>query len=397
MIKEKHDKGPDSVKEEPGAGGSEKDCAPAISDVRIKKEDDGTGSSCAIKKEPARQVTKNGGVIGSTNTGSLHASNERKCDNDVDIGHGLPPKTEAVLEPELPSDAFSMGLPGATATGVPAHPPAPDGIQPLPSNVINKQSSNVEVQYMQQQSQIFVFSTMLANSGAEEVLQGHFPSIIAYHCAQPGTKKYLEKNPLKVNQFSRQNASHWFNNLNMMKTKGCARSPGLVPKGQPPIESFLGPDGLDDMVGLGDNDLPWDQKNNHHLEGLEGVSNGLPDVPDMDSCSPSLAGVQPSLQGVKVPDENLTPQQRQHREEQLATIRKMQQMLFPESQHGEGTDNPDLANAAAMMGGNQQGGSIHGPGVGLSAHLEWQKLQQQFHEDHNKVHRYKLEFKQNVE
>lgn len=35
--------------------------------------------------------------------------------------------------------------------------------------------------------------------------------------------------------------------------------------------------------------------------------------------------------GVKIPDENLTPQQRAHREEQLATIRKMQQMLFPES------------------------------------------------------------------
>ena len=37
-----------------------------------------------------------------------------------------------------------------------------------------------------------------------------------------------------------------------------------------------------------------------------------------------------SLAGVQVPDENLTPQQRQHREEQLATLRKMQQMLFPE-------------------------------------------------------------------
>lgn len=50
------------------------------------------------------------------------------------------------------------------------------------------------------------------------------------------------------------------------------------------------------------------------------------------SASPSLTNIQPSLQGVKVPDENLTPQQRQHREEQLATIRKMQQMLFPEHQ-----------------------------------------------------------------
>lgn len=39
----------------------------------------------------------------------------------------------------------------------------------------------------------------------------------------------------------------------------------------------------------------------------------------------------PSLQGVKVPDENLTPQQRQHREEQLAKLKKMNQFLFPET------------------------------------------------------------------
>lgn len=50
----------------------------------------------------------------------------------------------------------------------------------------------LDKQYMQQQSQIFVFSTMLANKGAEAVLHGQFPSIIAYHCAQPGTKKFLE-------------------------------------------------------------------------------------------------------------------------------------------------------------------------------------------------------------
>lgn len=70
--------------------------------------------------------------------------------------------------------------------------PPPNGVQPLPSNVINKQPGTMEAQYMQQQSQIFVFSTALANKSAEAVLQGQFPSIIAYHCAQPGTKKYLE-------------------------------------------------------------------------------------------------------------------------------------------------------------------------------------------------------------
>lgn len=381
MIKEKDEKGSDSVKEEPGSSDKES----VNPDIRVKKEEDPTGSSCTVKKEPGgRPVTKNGGIIGSTNTGSLLNPTERKCENEEAPTTGetvpLTLKTEECIEGDIPSDAFGLGLPGA-----PPHPPPPppDGVQPLASNVINKQPSSMEVQYMQQQSQIFVFSTMLANTGADEVLQGRYPSIIAYHCAQPGTKKYLEKNPLKVTQFNRQNPAQWLNNFAMMKNKGCARSPGLGLKGQPSIDNFLGPEGLDDMVGLGDSDLPWDQqKNNHHLEGLEGVSNGLPDVPpDMDACSPSLANMQPSLQGVKVPDENLTPQQRQHREEQLATIRKMQQMLFPENQ----ADGPGGEGGMEMPHGMMPGGpgNMQGPpgSQPMSAQVEWQKLQHQFYED----------------
>lgn len=49
-----------------------------------------------------------------------------------------------------------------------------------------------DAQYMQQQSQIFVFTTHLANKAAEAVMQGSFSNIIAFHCAQPGTKKLLE-------------------------------------------------------------------------------------------------------------------------------------------------------------------------------------------------------------
>lgn len=54
----------------------------------------------------------------------------------------------------------------------------------------------------------------------------------------------------------------------------------------------------------------------------------------MENMNPSnFPGVsQLTLTGTKVPTENLTPQQRQHREEQLATLRKMQQILFPENQ-----------------------------------------------------------------
>lgn len=64
------------------------------------------------------------------------------------------------------------------------------------SNVLRKQigpgTGSGEAQYMQQQSQIFVFSTTLANKGADAVMRGDYLSIIDYHCAQPGTKKYLE-------------------------------------------------------------------------------------------------------------------------------------------------------------------------------------------------------------
>lgn len=384
MIKEKDEKGADSVKEEPGSSDKES----SNPDIHVKKEEDPTASSCTVKKEPGRPITKNGGIIGSTNTGSLLNSTERKCETEEASSGGeqvpLTLKTEECIEGDIPNDTLNLGLSGA-----PPHPPPPppDGVQPLASNVINKQSSNMEVQYMQQQSQIFVFSTSLANAGADEVLQGRYPSIIAYHCAQPGTKKYLEKNPLKVTQFNRPNPAQWLNNFAMMKNKGCARGSNLGLKGQPTIDNFLGPEGLDDMVGLGEGDMPWDQKNNHHLEGLEGVSNGLPDVPpDMDACSPSLAGMQPSLQGVKVPDENLTPQQRQHREEQLATIRKMQQMLFPENQamENQGGEGGNMEMPHGMMPGNPPMGGMPGSQP-ISAQMEWQKLQHQFYEDRNKI------------
>lgn len=82
---------------------------------------------------------------------------------------------------------LSLGSSGSCPTD-----PLLDGVQPLASNVINKQPGTMEAQYMQQQSQIFVFSTTLANKSAESVIQGQYSSIIAYHCAQPRTKKYLE-------------------------------------------------------------------------------------------------------------------------------------------------------------------------------------------------------------
>lgn len=62
--------------------------------------------------------------------------------------------------------------------------------------------STSDAQYMQQQSQIFVFTTHLANKAAEAVMQGSFNTIIAFHCAQPGTKKLLEVGICSISPYS---------------------------------------------------------------------------------------------------------------------------------------------------------------------------------------------------
>lgn len=91
----------------------------------------------------------------------------------------------------------------------------------------------------------------------------------------------------------------------------------------------------------------------------------------MGAMSPNMAGsLKPSLQGVKVPDENLTPQQLQHREEQLAKIKQMNQIFFPE--HGAppgsmagGIGVPGGPNAVPGTAPNDCGMGSNDPNVGM--------------------------------
>ena len=66
-------------------------------------------------------------------------------------------------------------------------PPGMGPQQPPP-----QQQTSMESHFMQQQSQIFVFSTDLANKAAESVLRGQVKSVIEYHIDQPSTKKFLQ-------------------------------------------------------------------------------------------------------------------------------------------------------------------------------------------------------------
>lgn len=129
---------------------------------------------------------------GSTEEEDLQSnllSSEIKTENVSGDANIFPPDSNENLILGLVNQTPTSG-PGGTIeqSGSQMQP----GVQPLPSNVINKQPGTMEAQYMQQQSQIFVFTTALANKAAECVVQGQYRSIIEYHCAQPGTKKYLE-------------------------------------------------------------------------------------------------------------------------------------------------------------------------------------------------------------
>lgn len=282
--------------------------------------------------------------------------------------------------------------------------------------------STNSMDYMQQQNHIFVFSTQLANKGAESVLSGQFPTIIAYHCTQPATKKFLEdfflKNPMKMAKIQRQNSlnmaisvsapSHqWMSggagSVTSISTKNSQKINGRSHIGSANTvnNQICNNSGLDDKstssapnTGFSDATNPlsadaadlmsWEQAN----IGLDNISSNsntghslkMSDSSDtivgsphntsgtsttsMTQQSPNKSigiigntaapvspndSLQPSLQGVKVPDENLTPQQRQHREEQLAKLKKMNQFLFPE--HGSDL----LPDAAAMQASNPLG------------------------------------------
>ena len=85
---------------------------------------------------------------------------------------------------------------------------------------------------------------------------------------------------------------------------------------------------------------------------------------------------------MKIPDENLTPQQRQHREEQLARLRNMQQMLFPENAPDGGVGGPGCENPCPPGGPGPQGmmpmphGGHGGPHPGGMMMMPQQQQQQ---------------------
>jgi hypothetical protein len=104
------------------------------------------------------------------------------------------------------------------------------------------------------------------------------------------------------------------------------------------------------------------------------------------TTSPGPGGLQPSLQGVKVPDENLTPQQRQHREEQLAALTKMRQMLFPEQKDVTGGPmDPTQGNTPGSLCPTNNLPPVTTSNQCGPVTMDWHKLQHSFLDGKNKV------------
>ncbi|XP_072946097.1 protein BCL9 homolog isoform X3 [Epargyreus clarus] len=435
-LKKEPEDSPHRVKMEPHSQSGE-DSAPDLGVDGIKTEIDGLMDSDG---DPTKSPPCELGGPGSLKSERLSSDSNDILDPQTGLRGStgnLQDGNQNCRNPNGPESMGScrMGNAGPMGPGVSMGPMSSEA-QTLPSNVISKQAGSME-----QQSQIFVFSTLLANKGAEAVISGQHQSIIAYHCAQPGTKKYLEKHPLKMGQFNKQSPAQWLNNLAMAKTRGGMRGgpnmmggpnqmghmmggpmgpnmgpmghggmghmgpnmmghsrmggPGnqmMMMKGGPGPMGQMGPgmgpmDGFPGgtpscgvMDGLGaDGEMPWDTKNPSVMSN--GMANGPSQLPPCseaggndgpNSSDSSNMSCQPGPKvsvsaGVKIPDENLTPQQRAHREEQLATIRKMQQMLFPES--GANPNQPDGSqppndlppNSSANMNMPFPPMSVHGP------------------------------------
>lgn len=391
-----------------------------------------------------QSLSATAGVMGNTNTGSgIGNAGNMMGGNNMTGGVGVGIKNQQPTG--IGGNGSSMGVGGGGTGGT-----GPGGLG------TGGGSCNTGMDYMQQQNHIFVFSTSLANKGAESVLSGQYSTIIAYHCAQPSTKKFLEdfflKNPLKLSKMNRQNPTQWMNN-NIMGTKNVkgggnnannnsghnnssnssnistrmvSSGGGVGTKLATNVNSNFGSNSggpNDDLNNAGADAelLPWEQPGNLNLDSISNGSGGNLNVPtssdataglEVDSLvpgSPSLAGttggnvnnrscsnhgmaisssgsaavsnvqqsptivtsavgptspsmtgsLQPSLQGVKVPDENLTPQQRQHREEQLAKLKKMNQFLFPEQ--GGMTNDYSGVGGGSMSVDNESVGGATGP------------------------------------
>ncbi|XP_062614271.1 protein pygopus-like isoform X2 [Saccostrea cucullata] len=211
---------------------------------------------------------------------------------------------------------------------------------------------------MQQQSQIFVFSTQMANDAAETVMAGQYKNILSFHMDQPNTKKFLQKHQMKIHPFA-------------------GNSGGMPPRNVRPSLMMKNQGGSGGQFPPSSSVEQWVQQQNAQLQeqysfppGMNSRSGSNPGMPqwqggmmgegfDSMAMAGGLGPHHPSLSQQKVPNENLTPEQLKKRKDALQNLQKIQEMLFPE-QHPQHF-GPGQGPGPGMGGGMMQEGMPGGP------------------------------------
>ncbi|KAH8252403.1 hypothetical protein KR038_005602, partial [Drosophila bunnanda] len=407
-----------AIKEEPNADvlsslvnmkKEERDNSPNMSPVGFGSIG-GNVQDNAAKTVKTEMSTTSGSEKTSSSSLTINNNDEMAIESTNCNNQGNPDLNNESLSNTPISSILALG----TGVGVGPGPGSGAGPGGVPGNMVANTSiggGNNCLDYMQQQNHIFVFSTQLANKGAESVLSGQFQTIIAYHCTQPATKNFLEdffmKNPLKMNKLQQRHTSLGMPWIGM--------GPGSGPAAPPPKQSQKPASNL-----LKNQYNPGDNKRNAFADPPDPLASNESDLMcwesgcsapnarnnnidvtsesqaikileaagvDLGQSSSSKAGNinDPShesnivsLQGVKVPDENLTPQQRQHREEQLAKLKKMNQFLFPENENiiGGGTK---MSNELIMGMPGAGGGGGTSAGGGPIINSQMRQLKPEHH------------------
>ncbi|KAJ6225376.1 hypothetical protein RDWZM_003921 [Blomia tropicalis] len=325
--------------------------------------------------------------------------------NNVSNHHHHHPHQSTVPLPNNKPPPPSMG--GYNNGPMPPHgPPQPPPSQQQQPPMIQKPPP-MDSQYMQHQSQIFVFNTILANQAADAVDSGQFPTIIDFHLANPHTKSFLEKHSLKIPNQKMNNmwppgngppppplssSGMGAGGIRQPRMRGpnpngpnCIRGtynnpcvsqynhnpPGPGPGGGPgsqwngsgPMNQWApnqqGPPGpsTPQQPQFSSNDMNMKMPN---CGGPRPPYGGPPQQPPQ-SMNPNMNSPHYSLGG-DMQDSNLTPQQKQHREKQLAILANLQQKFCPELMDQNVNQRPLSQPSQSNEFGDSMGsGGVGGP------------------------------------
>ncbi|KAK3604620.1 hypothetical protein CHS0354_028977 [Potamilus streckersoni] len=321
--------------------------------TEVKEELSEEGQNCVtIKSEPGNpgSVGNNNKMSNGDTTGMELDTKLKTEDSHVKMTQQKQQKENSKVKDEpnrSPATSAAPNTPRNTTQVASQQPPSSTSHAPMPSGqqcMPNQAPSSMDPHFMQQQSQIFVFTTGMANEAADAVQSGQYKSILSYHMDQPPTKKFLQKNPPKM----RGSGMPMYNMSNMRNNK-------MDPMNNQVIGGF-GPSSANSVAqwvqqqnqnlqeqGYHIPSFPGNSPNSGMMYGPQNPGGNFPMLPDGSFFDPDMIGLNgpmgyPNMNLLqnKVPNENLTPEQLQRREEQLANLRKIQQMLFPEQrQHGQ--------------------------------------------------------------